>query len=120
MLEKSGDVLVFSDKNDEMEQMFPKRKMIKTTIAADARTTRNSAIINIGCTVQDISISKYHMLILDIFGRVWSVGRNRNGQLGLCNQADQSDPKLVPLPKDVDRVVSISASSNCSVILCGQ
>jgi mRNA-degrading endonuclease HigB of HigAB toxin-antitoxin module len=118
MLEKSGDLLLFSDKDDEMTQMFPKKKMIKTTISADARTTRKSAIINIGCAIQNISISRHHMLILDDQGRLWSVGRNRNGQLGLCNQTDQSDPKLVPLPTEVHRVVSISAGSNTSVILC--
>jgi len=118
LLEKSGDLLVFSDKDEEMTNFFSNRTLRKTTIGNDQATTRLSTSINVGCAISDVSISKNHMLIIDIRGRLWSVGRNRNGQLGLCNRTDQSSPKLVPLPLNVKRVLSASTSSTHSVILC--
>jgi len=118
LLEKSGDLLVFSDKDDEMTNFFSNRTLRKTTIGNDQATTRLSTSINVGCAISDVAISKNHMLIIDIRGRLWSVGRNRNGQLGLCNRTDQSAPKLVPLPLNVKRVLSASTSSTHSVILC--
>merc|ERR1719402_1105896 len=118
LLEKSGDLLVFSDKDDEMTNFFSNRTLRKTTIGSDQSTTRLSTSLNVGCAIEDVSISKNHMLIIDIRGRLWSVGRNRNGQLGLCNRTDQSSPKLVPLPLNVKKVLSASTSSTHSVILC--
>ena len=42
MLEKSGDLLIFSDKNDELAQFFPRKKLTTTTIGADQSTKRDS------------------------------------------------------------------------------
>ena len=103
-----------------MTNFFSNRTLRKTTIGNDQATTRLSTSLNVGCAISDVSISKNHMLIIDIRGRLWSVGRNRNGQLGLCNRTDQSSPKLVPLPLNVKRVLSASTSSTHSVILCGK
>ena len=103
-----------------MTNFFSNRTLRKTTIGNDQATTRLSTSINVGCAISDVAISKNHMLIIDIRGRLWSVGRNRNGQLGLCNRTDQSSPKLVPLPLNVKRVLSASTSSTHSVILCGK
>ena len=103
-----------------MTNFFSNRTLRKTTIGNDQATTRLSTSINVGCAISDVAISKNHMLIIDIRGRLWSVGRNRNGQLGLCNRTDQSAPKLVPLPLNVKRVLSASTSSTHSVILCGK
>ena len=90
MLERGGDLLVFSDRNEEMEMFFPDLKLFDTLISKDKDSKRLSAIVNIGCEILDCAISKNHMLIIDCHGRLWSLGRNRNGQLGLCSRTDQS------------------------------
>jgi len=117
MLEKGGDLLVFSDQNEEMETMFPELKLFDTKIGKHSDSKRLSTVINIGCEIVDCAISKNHILLIDCRGRLWSLGRNRNGQLGLCSRADQSKAKLVPLPLDVKYVVSADVTNNQSVIV---
>ena len=95
MLEFGGDLLVFSDRDEEMRQMFPDLTCFTTTISKDRTTNRLSAIVNIGCEIVDCVISKNHILLIDCLGRLWSLGRNRNGQLGLCTRSDQSKEKRV-------------------------
>jgi len=124
LLDRSGDLLVFSDKNEEIEKFFPNLNLIETQISKETESKRKSAIINIGCEIVDVSISTHHMLIIDCMGRLWSVGRNRTGQLGLCTRCDQSKPKMVPLPRNVKKVISAGCSETGSVILtelnCGR
>jgi alpha-tubulin suppressor-like RCC1 family protein len=61
-----------------------------------------------GCKIQDVSISTTHILIIDIYGRLWAIGQNRYGQLGLGHLCDQSNPKQIPLPSPVARVISVT------------
>ena len=115
---KNGNLHMFSDIPEKMTAMFPARSCIDTTIGNDQDTKRPSTTVNVGARIVDVSISNTHVLILDIYGRLWSIGMNRAGQLGLGHLIDQSNPKLVPLPSEVVRTISICASSSASVILC--
>lgn len=113
-----GNLHVFSDMDERLREMFPLRTLLSTTMGAAQETKRLSTSITIGAKIRDVSISSTHMLILDEFGRLWSVGMNRSGQLGLGHKIDQSNPKLVPIAEGVSRVISICASASCSIILC--
>ena len=74
MLEKGGDLLVFSDQSEEMEMMFPELKLFETKIGKHIDSKRLSTIINIGCEIVDCAISKNHILLIDCRGRLWSLG----------------------------------------------
>jgi len=118
LLCRSGNLHLFSDKPNKMKEMFPQRTFVQTSIGNDQDTQRPSTTINVGARIFDVSISNTHILIIDIYGRLWAVGGNRVGQLGLNHLIDQSNPKLVPLNPDVKRTISVAASSNSSTILC--
>jgi len=118
MICTKGNLHVFSDQDERLREMFPLRTLLTTTMGADQETKKLSTSISIGAKIRDVSISSTHMLILDEFGRLWSVGMNRSGQLGLGHKIDQSNPKLVPVAGGVLRVISICASASCSIVLC--
>jgi len=114
----NGNLHMFSDMPEKMRKMFPGRTFIETIIGTDQDTKRPSTTVTVGADILDVSISNTHVLILDIFGRLWAIGGNRCGQLGLGHVIDQGNVKLVPLPSNVKRTIAISASAGCSVILC--
>jgi len=115
---KKGNLHLFSDLPEKLREMFPHRILLDTTIGNDQETKRLSTTISVGSRILDVSISGTHMLIIDTYGRLWGVGVNRSGQLGLGHLIDQSNPKLVTLPRGIVRTISVCASASCSVILC--
>lgn len=123
LLTQDGNLNLFSDQNIRMMEMFYNRPMFKTECSKlnDTEdypcTERLSTIMNIGCEIEDVSISISHILIVDVYGRLWVVGQNRHGELGTGNQHDQSKPVRIALPKDVKKVLSVCASTNMSGIL---
>ena len=48
LLCKDGNLHLFSDRGEQMNEMFPLRKMVDTTIGNDHETKRPSTTINIG------------------------------------------------------------------------
>lgn len=115
---KNGDLHMFSDKSERMKNMFHNRTCVNTAIGDDQDTKRLSTTVSVGTKIVDVSISNSHVLIIDIYGRLWAIGTNQWGQLGLGHLMDQSNPTLVSLRSDVARTISISASSSSSIILC--
>jgi len=105
---KHGNLHLFSDIPEKMRKMFPNRILTDTTIGTDQATKRPSTTISVGADIFDVSISNTHVLILDIYGRLWAIGENRSGQLGLGHVLDQGNVKLVPLPENIKRTIAIS------------
>ena len=61
-----------------------------------------------------ISAGGFHSLVLDNNGKVYSFGYNSEGQLGLGNENDELNPKLIELE---DYIVDISAGNYHSLLL---
>ena len=56
-----------------MTNFFSNRTLRKTTIGSDQSTTRLSTTLNVGCAIEDVSISKNHMLIIGKFEATFKV-----------------------------------------------
>ena len=60
---------------------------------------------------KDVSIGGWHILALDIDGKLWAWGRNEDGQLGDGTQENRREP--VPIMQDVT-FIQVEAGSNFS------
>lgn len=69
-----------------------------------------------GQAVFDLAAGEYHSLVLTGDNRVYSFGRNREGQLGLGHTQDQYSPEEVTLPSG-EKAVHIAAGGKHSFIV---
>jgi len=123
LLSAQGNIHIFSDKNAHMLEMFSDRPMFYTEckslheIENSRLSSRLSTTINLGVKIIDLALSETHLLSIDSYGRLWVVGQNKYGQLGLGNFLAKVHPILVRLPRNLKRIWSVCATMELSSIL---
>lgn len=72
-----------------------------------------------GCRITDLDVGLNHIIFLDEFGKIWSIGKNSYGQLGLGDYESRYKPTLISKLSNIKQV-STYMDYNLALSKCGQ